>query len=98
MVDTELMALLDDLTRRVGETTDIDSVLESITSAARNSLDEIDHAGISVVHRDGIIETRAWTGDLVTDLDQLQYDLGEGLAFWTAPAWTPWSPKSRSST
>lgn len=78
MVDTELMALLDDLTRQVGETTDVDAVLEAIAAAARNSLDEVDHAGISIVHRDGTIETRAWTGDLVTDLDKLQYVLGEG--------------------
>lgn len=78
MLDTELTALLDDLTRQVGETTEIESVLDAITLAARNSLDEIDHAGISIVHRDGTIETRAWTSDLVTDLDQLQYDLNEG--------------------
>jgi GAF domain-containing protein len=78
VLDTELTALLDDLTRQVGETTDVDSVLEAIAAAARNSLDEVDHAGISIVHRDGTIETRAWTRDLVIDLDKLQYDLGEG--------------------
>jgi len=41
-------------------------------------LPEIDQAGISVTHRDGRIETRTWSGALVTDLDEIQFKLGEG--------------------
>jgi transcriptional regulator with GAF, ATPase, and Fis domain len=39
---------------------------------------EIDHAGVSVAHRDGTVETKAATSELVKELDQLQYSLGEG--------------------
>jgi GAF domain-containing protein len=38
----------------------------------------VDEAGVSVTHRNGRIETRAATGDLVRLLDQAQYDSGQG--------------------
>lgn len=52
--------------------------LALIAEVARNSMPEIDHVGISVAHRNGEVETRAATSELVRELDQLQYSLGEG--------------------
>jgi GAF domain-containing protein len=43
-----------------------------------STLDGIDHVGISIAYRDGKIETKAGTDQLVWELDALQYDLGEG--------------------
>jgi GAF domain-containing protein len=69
---------LNQVARELEHSRDVDELLDAIVVSIRESLPEIDHAGISVTHRDGRIETRAWTGDLVIDLDQLQYDLNEG--------------------
>jgi GAF domain-containing protein len=57
---------------------DLEATLASILTSAVISLPGINHAGITIAHRDGRMETRAQTDDLVTRLDQLQYDLGEG--------------------
>lgn len=57
---------------------DIDSTLESVVEAAVASLPGVDHAGITVAHRDGRLQTRASTSDLVRQLDEVQYELGEG--------------------
>ena len=56
----------------------LDETLEAIARAARHSVPGIDHAGISVMHRSGRIETKAATDQLVWDLDALQYRLNEG--------------------
>jgi transcriptional regulator with GAF, ATPase, and Fis domain len=64
--------------RAVNAPHDLQSQLDTVVHVARDSMPEIDHAGVSVAHRDGTVETRAATGDLVHQLDQLQYSLGEG--------------------
>jgi hypothetical protein len=64
--------------RAVNAPNDLQCQLDTIVAVARDSMPEIDHAGLSVAHRDGTVETRAATGDLVHQLDQLQYALGEG--------------------
>ena len=56
----------------------LETVLESLVRGAVHALPDIDHAGISVVHRDGGIENLAATDALVRDLDDLQYTLVEG--------------------
>jgi GAF domain-containing protein len=57
---------------------DVDAQLKLLVQMARASMPEIDHAGISIAYRDGRVETKAATGDLVGELDELQYSLGEG--------------------
>jgi GAF domain-containing protein len=57
---------------------DPESRLGVLVEVARRSMPEIDHVGISVAYRDGHVETKAATSDLVHELDQLQYSLGEG--------------------
>lgn len=78
MAHENFLRSLDAVARELGKARDVDSVLQLIVHAARTSLDGVDEAGISVAHRDGSVETRVWTGNLVTDLDELQYELGEG--------------------
>ncbi len=52
--------------------------LDSIAWEARRSVPGFNHAGISIVHRDGRIETMAGTDQLVWKLDTLQYELDQG--------------------
>jgi hypothetical protein len=72
--------------RAVNAPNDLQSQLDTIVAVARDSMPEIDHAGVSVAHRDGTVETKAATGDLVHQLDQLQYSWARG------PASTPSRP------
>lgn len=66
------------MSRAINAPNGLDSQLDVIVDVARNSMPEIDHAGISIAHRDGTVETKAATSELVQQLDQLQYSLGEG--------------------
>lgn len=52
--------------------------LDAIVRAAQQAVPGFDHAGISVRHPDGRIETLALTGQLVRDLDDEQYRLNQG--------------------
>jgi transcriptional regulator with GAF, ATPase, and Fis domain len=66
----------------------VDATLDRIVHTARRSLPGIDHVGVSVSRRDGGIETRAATGDLVLALDELQYRLNEGPCLYAIAAAT----------
>jgi len=59
----------------------LDETLEAITRSALLTVPGFDHVGISITHRDGTIETRAATDQLVWDLDQLQYETHEGPCY-----------------
>ena len=65
------------ISRAINAPNDLASQADVIVDVARNSMPEIDHAGVSVAHRDGTVETKAATSELVQELDQLQYSLGE---------------------
>jgi GAF domain-containing protein len=56
----------------------LEETLDTIVKAALASVPGFDHVGVSIVHRNGKIETVAATGQLVWELDTLQYELGEG--------------------
>lgn len=71
-------AALADAARAINSPGTLDETLDAIVHAARASVPGFDHVGISIVHRDGRIETRAATGQLVRELDALQYELAEG--------------------
>jgi hypothetical protein len=53
-------------------------VVEDTAPLFQRSIPGFDDVGISLVHRDGTIETKAATGDLVWELDSIQYHLGDG--------------------
>jgi GAF domain-containing protein len=79
MTDREKISdSLSHASRAINAPNGLESQLQVIVDVARNSMPEIDHAGVSVAHRDGTVETKAATSSLVRDLDQLQYSLGEG--------------------
>ena len=56
----------------------LDDTLQTIVEVACNSVPGFDHVGIATMARKGHVETRAFTGDLVPPLDELQYTLREG--------------------
>jgi GAF domain-containing protein len=64
--------------RTINRPRTLEETLETIVAATRTSIPGFDHAGISVTHRNGTIETSAATGPLVWELDQIQYELDEG--------------------
>ncbi len=81
--------------------------LERSVALATEILDGCDHAGVSIVHRDGGIDTPAATDDLVRRADRLQYSLNEGPcldSIWDAETvhspdlaqderWPRWAPE-----
>ncbi len=64
--------------REIGSPSTLEETLSRIVQAAARSVDGMEHVGISLGHSSGEIETVASTDHLVDQLDQLQYDLGEG--------------------
>jgi GAF domain-containing protein len=56
----------------------LDETLQTIVEVACNSVPGFDQVGIATLQRKGEVETRAFTGDLVQRLDQMQYGLREG--------------------
>ena len=64
--------------RTIHQHQSLDHTLQTIVEVARNSVPGFDQVGISTLHRSGDIQTRAFTGDLVLRLDEVQYALGEG--------------------
>jgi transcriptional regulator with GAF, ATPase, and Fis domain len=64
--------------RTINQPQSLEETLDAIARTARASVPGFDAVGISLVHSDGSVETKAATGDLVWELDRLQYDLGEG--------------------
>jgi GAF domain-containing protein len=57
---------------------DSQDVLQIIAETARTSIPGLDQVGISTMDKNGTFTTRAAAGDLVRELDAIQYDLGEG--------------------
>jgi GAF domain-containing protein len=64
--------------RSIHQSQTLDETLASIAHAARSSIPGFDQVGISTLQRNGEVQTRAATGDLVYKLDATQYELGEG--------------------
>jgi GAF domain-containing protein len=75
---TNIAEALAEAARTIDATRSIDDTLRAIVDSARDNLPGFEHVGISTVERDGRIQTRAATDDLVNRLDDLQYGLDEG--------------------
>ncbi len=56
----------------------LEETLSVIAEVARSSIPGFDHVGISTLDRHGKPQTQAATGQLVWDLDTVQYNLEEG--------------------
>jgi len=76
--DLTTAAALAHAAESINESRSFEDTLDAIVEATRTSLPEFAHVSISLRHRDGTMETRAGTDQLVWELDSIQYELGEG--------------------
>jgi GAF domain-containing protein len=76
--DSDFVQSIDEAARTINEPRNLDETLQTIVEVACNSVPGFDQVGIATVQKRGKIATRAFTGDLVLHLDQVQYSLGEG--------------------
>lgn len=67
-----------DVARSLSLGGDLASTLDRAATVAVDVIDGCDHAGISVVHRDGGITTESATDDVVRRGDELQYEVQDG--------------------
>jgi GAF domain-containing protein len=64
--------------RSINQPVTLRDTLTRIVETARTSVPGFDHVGLSTIDRSGKVETQVATGDLVWELDRLQYGLSEG--------------------
>lgn len=64
--------------RTLNEPRSLDDTWQTIVDVACNAVTGFDHVGIATLERTGEIKTRAFTGDLVVPLDQVQCGLSQG--------------------
>ncbi|WP_435768818.1 GAF and ANTAR domain-containing protein [Nocardioides sp. SYSU DS0651] len=77
----DVAAALTEAAKSIHSHRSLDETLEAIVHAAQQTVTGFEHVGISIVHGNGEIETRVGTGQLVWELDDLQYSLREGPCF-----------------
>jgi len=75
---SDFAGALAEAARTINQSQSLEETLEAIARAAQASVPGFDAVGISLLHSNGKVETKAATGDLVWKLDALQYDLGDG--------------------
>jgi GAF domain-containing protein len=102
----DLHAQLAEASRELHAEPDTKHTLQRSVVLATELISNCDYAGISIVHRNGTIDTPAATHELVNRGDELQYVLGEGPcldAIWhydtvisanlaEEERWTRWAP------
>jgi GAF domain-containing protein len=74
----DVASALADAARTINSPLSLEETLETIVRTARDTVPGIDEVGVTIAHRNGLMETAAATSDLVRQLDALQYDHGEG--------------------
>ena len=78
---SSVASALTEAARSINSHRSLDDTLDAIVRAAQETVPGFEHVGISVTHGGGRIETRAGTGRLVWDIDELQYKLGQGPCY-----------------
>lgn len=83
MTDTtrDIAAVITQAAARMHAPTTLEETLDAIVRCTLDTVPGFDHVGISVTHSDGEIETLAGTGQLVWELDSIQYTLREGPCY-----------------
>ena len=76
-----IASVLTEAAKAVHRPRTLEETLHAIVHAARDTVPGFDHVGISILHRSGEVETKAGTGQLVWDLDDLQYSFLEGPCY-----------------
>jgi len=74
----DISAAINSAARDINHRHSLQETLDAIVNAAKTSVPGFDHVGISTIDHKGNVHTRATTGDLVNQLDDLQYSLSEG--------------------
>src|SRR5687768_6183910 len=69
---------IEEAARTVHQRRGLDETLQTIVEVACHSVPGFDHVGISTLEKRGKVRTRAFTGDLVLRLDEIQYGLRQG--------------------
>ncbi|WP_110181007.1 GAF and ANTAR domain-containing protein [Nocardioides solisilvae] len=77
----DVAAALAEAARKLDVARSVEETLDSIVQTVVLALPTFDHAGISIRHRQGGIETVSGTDQIVWELDALQQELGEGPSF-----------------
>jgi GAF domain-containing protein len=75
---SDVAASLAESARLINTPQTFEETLDAIVRASLFSVSGFDHVGITVMHRDGSFETKAATDQVVWELDDLQYSMGEG--------------------
>src|SRR3954454_23624894 len=78
LINADIAASLAESARVINSPQTLDETLDAIVRATLVSVPGFDHLGISIMHRDGTIETKAATDQVVWELDDLQYRIDEG--------------------
>jgi GAF domain-containing protein len=75
--DSDFVQSIAEAARTLNQPRGLDETLQTIVEVACNSVPGFDQVGIATLTK-GKVETRAFTGDLVLPLDEIQYGLREG--------------------
>ena len=78
LVNADIAASLAESARAINAPQTLEETLDAIVRATLVSVPGFDHVGISIMHRDGTIQTKAATDQVVWELDDLQYSIDEG--------------------
>ena len=76
-----IAAVLTEAAKAVHSPRTLEETLDAIVHAARDTVPGFEHVGVSIVHKSGELETKAGTGQLVWELDELQYSFREGPCY-----------------
>jgi GAF domain-containing protein len=77
-LSTEVALAIAAASRSINQPVTLRDTLTRIVETARTSVPGFDHVGLSTIDRSGKVQTQVATGDLVWELDRLQYGLSEG--------------------
>ena len=76
--DSVLARSIAEAARSLNQPRSLDETLQTIVEVACNTVPGFDQVGIARLHHKDWVETRAFTGDLVRRLDEIQCELREG--------------------
>lgn len=75
---TRLARKFAELSRSLADNSSMERTMQEIVESATDVVDGATAAGITVVRKDGTIETPAFTDELVVEVDRAQFEYGEG--------------------
>ncbi|HEV2634200.1 MAG TPA: GAF and ANTAR domain-containing protein [Actinocrinis sp.] len=75
---TRLARKFAEISRSLADSPSVERTMQEIVESATEVVDGAVSAGITVVRRDGTIETPAFTDDLVLEVDRAQLESGQG--------------------